>query len=124
MNNDESPLADTEVHYLTSDIVHDEFKIFVGHCGTTGQHQVPVLYLTDANGYFGGAVDIVRSMQLGFHLPPLLVVGIGYRSGGIGDITTPRTRDLTPTRDADFAKLFPDQEAMGGAGCSSSSTRN
>ena len=116
MNNDESPLADTEVHYLTSDMVNDEFKIFVGHCGTKGVHRVPVLYLTDANGYFGGAVDIVRSMQLGFHLPPLLIVGIGYRAGGIADITAPRTRDLTPTRDAGFARLFPGQDAMGGAG--------
>ena len=116
MNNDESPLADTEVHYLTSEMVNDEFKIFVGHCGTEGQHRVPVLYLTDANGYFGSAVDIVRGMQLGFHLPPLLIVGIGYRAGGIGDTIGPRTRDLTPTRDAGFAGLFPDQEAMGGAG--------
>jgi predicted alpha/beta superfamily hydrolase len=116
VNNDESPLADTEVHYLTSEMVDDEFKIFVGHCGTKGEHRVPVLYLTDANGYFGGAVDIVRSMQLGFHLPPLLVVGIGYRSGGISDVIAPRTRDLTPTRDAGFAKVFPGQEAMGGAG--------
>jgi hypothetical protein len=40
--NDLSPLADTEV-----------------------------LYLTDANGYFGGAVDLIRSMQLSCHLPPL-----------------------------------------------------
>ncbi len=116
MNNDESPLADTEVHYLTSEMVHDEFKIFVGHCGTTGEQRVPVLYLTDANGYFGGAVDIVRSMQLGRHLPPLLVVGIGYRAGGIDDTMEPRTRDLTPTWDAGFARLFPDHGAMGGAG--------
>ena len=116
VTNDESPLADTEVHYLTSEMVNDEFKIFVGHCGTKGEHRVPVLYLTDANGYFGGAVDIVRSMQLGRHLPPLLVVGIGYRAGGIADIVEPRTRDLTPTRDAGFAKLFPDQGVMGGAG--------
>jgi predicted alpha/beta superfamily hydrolase len=115
VNNDESPLADTEVHYLTSEIVNDEFKIFVGHCGTKGQPRVPVLYLTDANGYFGGAVDIVRGMQLGFHLPPLLIVGIGYRAAGIGDITV-RTRDLTPTRDDGFGKLFPDLGAMGGAG--------
>jgi predicted alpha/beta superfamily hydrolase len=116
VNNDQSPLADTEVHYLTSEMVNDEFKIFVGHCGTKGEHRVPVLYLTDANGYFGGAVDIVRSMQLGIHLPPLLIVGIGYRAGGIGDVMAPRTRDLTPTWDSTFARLYPDQQAMGGAG--------
>lgn len=115
VNNDQSPLADTEVHYLTSEMVDDEFKIFVGHCGTRGAQRVPVLYLTDANGFFGGTVDLVRSMQLARHLPPLLVVGIGYRAGGIADTLKPRTRDLTPTRDSGFARLFPHQDAMGGA---------
>ena len=33
--NDDSPLADTEVHYLHSEHVGDEFKIFVGHCGAS-----------------------------------------------------------------------------------------
>ena len=59
---DGSPLAGAEVHYLRSEHVGDEFKIFVGHCG--GSDDVPpvVLYLTDANGLFASAVDIVRLM--------------------------------------------------------------
>ena len=86
--NDDVTLADTEVHYLDSDAVGDEFKIFVGHCGDTADTAgapPAVLYVTDANGLFAGAVEIVRFMQLSAHLPPLLVVGVGYRKGGIDE---------------------------------------
>lgn len=119
MRDDGSPLAGTEIHYLVSEQVGDRFKIFVGHCGTDGPGAAAagsVLYLTDANGFFGAAVDIVRLMQLARHLPPLLVVGIGYPTGSLGDTVAVRTRDLTPTKDAGFAELFPEQSEMGGAG--------
>ena len=116
--NDGSPLAGTEVHYLRSEHVGDEFKIFVGHCGTAGDGAAappPVLYVTDANGLFAGAVEIVRFMQLSAHLPPMLVVGVGYRAGGIDETVVLRTRDFTPTHDAGFVDIFPDQTLMGGA---------
>lgn len=118
MDNDLSPLADTEVHYLWSARAETEFKIFVGHCGTLPAAPAAspaVLYLTDANGYFGLAVDLIRSMQLRRHLPPLLVVGIGYRAGAIAETIPVRTRDLTPTSDPSFARLFPHMHVMGGA---------
>jgi len=118
VDNDHSPLADTDVHYLSSARAGAEFKIFVGHCGTLSAAPAAspaVLYLTDANGYFGLAVDLIRSMQLSRHLPPLLVVGIGYRAGAIAETLPARTRDLTPTSDPAFGRLFPGQPAMGGA---------
>jgi predicted alpha/beta superfamily hydrolase len=118
VDNDQSALADTEVHYLWSARAEGEFKIFVGHCGTLAGAPAAspaVLYLTDANGYFGLAVDLIRSMQLSRHLPPMLVVGIGYRAGAIAETIPVRTRDLTPTPDPAFARLFPSQPAMGGA---------
>ena len=116
MSDDESPLAATEVHYIASDHVGDEFKLFVGHCGTADSDlPAPVLYITDANGFFGSAVDIIRSMQLARHLPPILVVGIGYRCGALAEAITIRTRDMTPSVDAGFVKLFPEHEALGGA---------
>jgi predicted alpha/beta superfamily hydrolase len=102
VDNDLSPLADTEVHYFGSARAEAEFKIFVGHCGTLPRAPAAspaVLYLTDANGYFALAVDLIRSMQLRRHLPPLLVVGIGYRAGSIAETIPVRTRDLTPTSD-------------------------
>jgi predicted alpha/beta superfamily hydrolase len=119
--NDTSPIADTEVHYLDSDAVGDEFKIFVGHCGNsadaadTDAAPPAVLYVTDANGLFAGAVEIVRFMQLSAHLPPLLVVGVGYRKGGIDETIVLRARDFTPTFDPWFEHIFPEHTLMGGA---------
>lgn len=113
--NDRSPLADTEVHFLRSEHVGDEFKIFVGHCGVSDPTPPAVLYVGDANGMFASAVDIVRFMQLSAQLPPMLVVGIGYRLGVVGETIQVRTRDLTPTSDASYTEIFPDQTMMGGA---------
>jgi predicted alpha/beta superfamily hydrolase len=114
-DNDESPLANTEVHFLHSDHVGDEFKIFVGHCPGRGDEVPAVVYLGDANGFFGGAVDAIRLMQLSAHLPAIVVVGIGYRVGAIDETDAQRTRDFTPTADEAFARIFPEQKLMGGA---------
>jgi predicted alpha/beta superfamily hydrolase len=113
---DDSPLGDTEICYATSRHVEEVFKIFVGHCGTrrtSGPYGV--LYLTDGNGFFGAAVDIVRSLQLSAHLAPLLVVGIGYRVATLADTLPQRARDLTPTRSERFSKVFPAMSVTGGA---------
>jgi predicted alpha/beta superfamily hydrolase len=118
VDNGDSPLAGTEVHYLASKTVGDEFKIFVGHCpgGDDDRAQPPaVLYVTDANGMFGTAVDIVRLMQMVRHLPPLLVVGIGYRLGSLGETAEIRARDLTPSDDRHFAAPYETPPKMGGA---------
>lgn len=114
-SNDASPLADTEVHYLRSEHVGDEFKVFAGACGVRPGAAPGVLYLTDANGFFGATVDLVRSMQLAAHLPPLLVVGVGYRMGVLEETAGIRARDLTPTDDPAYARLFPEQSILGGA---------
>jgi predicted alpha/beta superfamily hydrolase len=122
VDNDQSSLADTEVHYLWSASTGAEFKVFIGHCGDpapgdtkAGPGILPVLYVLDANGFFGLSVDIIRSMQLSAFLPPMLVVGIGYRAGTLAETVLDRTRDLTPTVDANFTALFPRQSAQGGA---------
>ncbi len=113
--NDRSPLAGTEVHFLRSEHVGDEFKIFVGNCGAPDAAPPAVLYVGDANGMFASAVDIVRFMQLSAQLPPMLVVGIGYRLGGIDETVVLRTRDFTPTYDTGYTDIFPAQTLMGGA---------
>ena len=118
-DDDRSPIAGTEVHYLSSRHVGDEFKIFIGHCGYPPRDQEgeprPVLYVGDGNGIFAGAVEVVRFMQLSAHLPPLLVVGIGYRMSVLAETVAVRTRDFTPTADPLFSRLFPAQVMMGGA---------
>jgi predicted alpha/beta superfamily hydrolase len=112
---DDLPIAGTEVHYLHSEAVGDEFKIFVGHCGNTERAQCPALYVGDANGMFASAVDTIRFMQLSAHLPPMLVVGVGYRMGGIAGTEVVRARDFTPTHDPLFARVFPQHTMIGGA---------
>jgi predicted alpha/beta superfamily hydrolase len=114
-SDDESPLAGSEVHYLRSEHVGDEFKIFVGHCGESDGAAPVVLYVSDANGLFSSAVDIIRLMQLAAHLPPILVVGIGYRTGALGETVGVRTRDFTPTADPLIAQISPEVTVMGGA---------
>ena len=74
-----------------------------------------VLYVTDANGMFASAVDIVRSMQLSAHLPPMLVVGIGYRMGALAETAVIRMRDFSPTADPLIARIGPPETVMGGA---------
>jgi predicted alpha/beta superfamily hydrolase len=97
---DGTTLPGTEAHYLRSTAVGDEFKILIGHCGSETVEHPLALYLPDANGTFGMAVDLVRVLQLGELLPPLLVVGIGYRVGGLRAARPQRYRDLTPTNNA------------------------
>jgi predicted alpha/beta superfamily hydrolase len=113
---DDSPLGDTEIYYATSRHVDEVFKILVGHCGTRGTSGPSgLLCLTDGNGFFGAAVDIVRSLRLSAHLPPLLVVGIGYRVATLADTLPQRARDLTPTQSERFSKVFPATSVTGGA---------
>ena len=88
------------MHYLCSEHVGDEFKIFIGHCGGSDDVTPVALYVADGNGMFLSTVDIVRLMQLSAHLPPILVVGIGYRMGSLEDTVSVHARDLTPTPDA------------------------
>jgi len=88
-------LGGTEVHDLWSEAVGDSFRVFIGHCGPNPQS---ILFVTDANGLFGLAVDTVRLMQIPGLVPSLLVVGVGYPNAtAVIDTVGIRARDLTPT---------------------------
>ena len=76
---------------------------------------MPAVYVSDANGAFGLTVDIVRHLQLGGHLPPLVVVGIGYPVALLRQTLAPRTRDLTPTVSPVMTDGAGDVVASGGA---------
>ena len=110
--NDESPLPDTEVHYLHSDHVGDDFKILVGHCGSS-EPASHVLYLGDAAYNFGTAVDIVRALAPCADIPPVLVVAVGYRAATLGSNEPLRFRDFTPSVDSSWPTPVP--YAFGGA---------
>jgi hypothetical protein len=94
------------VHYLDSQIVGAEFKLLIGKCGFKEGIAPVVLYLPDADYCFGSAVNMLWAMQFLDWLPPMLVVGIGYRvSEEIGTFA-PRFRDLTPSVDQETVERF------------------
>lgn len=93
-------LGGTEVHDLWSEAVGDTFRVFVGHWGPDPQ---AILFVTDANGLFGLAVDTVRLVQIPGLVPSLLVVGDRYPDAeAVIDTVEIRARDLTPTANSRF----------------------
>ena len=79
----------TEVHRLNADGFDQEFEIWIAH-PVPGFAPVPpgprqVLYVLDANLFFGTAVEMTRIMaQLYGELPPLVVVGVAIPDGRRG----------------------------------------
>ncbi len=104
----ESPvtLENTEVRMLRSEIVGQDYRLLIAKPflpPSAARTKLPVLYLLDADMSFPLARQVVLSLQGGFEVPPVLIVGIGYaggpREGGIR-----RNRDYTPTSDPEFMK--------------------
>jgi predicted alpha/beta superfamily hydrolase len=97
ISGEESPLPGTEVHFVRSEQVGDEFKIMVARRGELGPTPTQVVFISDANWYFGSAVELITLLNVTGYLPPLLVVGVGYRASGFTDVLGLRSRDFTPT---------------------------
>jgi predicted alpha/beta superfamily hydrolase len=114
ISNDVSPLPDTEVHYLRSEHVGDEFKVFVGRPQSSNAAPWCVLFMGDPWSDFGTAVGVTRVLDLFGDLPPLLVVAVGYRGVTIEENVAPRGRDFTPT--VGLAQTSAKPEMTGGAG--------
>jgi predicted alpha/beta superfamily hydrolase len=110
--NDDSPLTDTELHYLRSEHVYDAFKVVIGHGGSPDSGALPVLYFGDIAWNFGMAVDITRLLRFA-HMPDILVVGVGSRTADDDENERLRGRDFTPS--VDPASAGTDPEMTGGA---------
>jgi predicted alpha/beta superfamily hydrolase len=95
-SNDEIALLGSEIHYLTSTGSGLEYKIHVRWIGSRKGEKPIVLYHPDANGTFGGVVSSLRLPQLYGSIPPVLVIGIGYRIQREHEMYQLRARDLTP----------------------------
>ena len=87
----------TKEHIVTSNIVEDDFKIYIAlPKGYPIKDKLyPVIYLLDANIFFGLFTDTVRLLQYGKEIPDTIVVGIGYPDGK-GHLYL-RNRDFGPT---------------------------
>jgi len=97
----------TEQYVVASATLETRFRIGVAQpLGPGGApprqlgdgESLPVIYVIDADGLFGLAVDTVRCLQIGELVPAALVVGIGYDSATeISDWVQLRVSHLTPT---------------------------
>jgi len=122
----------TEVHALHSEHVDADFEVWIAH-PVAGVMPLPpgphgVLYVLDANLFFGTAVEMTRIMsQLYGELPPLVVVGIAYPTDDPALQAELRARDFTPTVDSGFEEMaknmpgareptLPEGRRLGGAG--------
>jgi len=122
----------TEVHSLHSEHVDADFEVWIAH-PVAGVMPLPpgprgVLYVLDANLFFGTAVEMTRIMsQLYGELPPLVVVGVAYPTDDPALEAELRARDFTPTADSGFEEMaknmpgareptLPEGRRLGGAG--------
>lgn len=103
-------LAHSEVHEMTSRNAEADYQIWVAEPTPNPRIPAPdvypVLYVTDADLWFGTAAEMTRLMHVLFGvLPAILVVGIAY---GVGDPMLQgeiRNRDLTPTAPVEFEEM-------------------
>ena len=114
-------ITNTEVLPLRSRNVEQEFQVWVARPSPGAFHplpdRLPVLYVLDADLFFGMAVDMTRIMhRLWGELPPFLVVGIAYGTDEPAVQGELRNRDFTPTPDPAFEEMArrfaPDREPL------------
>ena len=123
---DTSPfLADVESWTMTSAIAGREFQISVaipyGYANSNVSY--PVLYALDANGQFGIVVETTRILGIDHNIPPIVVVGIGFPTGGRQILSEGRRfYDYTPSSSTEIVELrnrllpsFPAAKGSGGA---------
>jgi len=116
------PVANSFRHHLHSDVIGQDFVIDVALPYVPVDGNLPVIYVTDGNSMFPVIANAARLLQLGYELPPVIVVGIGYDAASSTEILGLRTRDLTPTLDAGYVERakegpmpLPDEIVPGGA---------
>ncbi len=93
-------ISGTHYYELHSKAIGETFTINVALPPGAGDEPLPVVYLTDGNMMFPMVTSTIRLLQLGQELPPMLLVGIGYKN--TADVMLLRSRDLTPTHDDTF----------------------
>lgn len=116
-------IPNTEVRMFPSFNVDQEFRIFValpdGYADTDEVY--PVLYVLDADFYFGIVSETVRFLPKPSSPHKMIVVGIGYPVNSSFETLGFRTRDYTPTKVDDgwykeIMKVAPDLPEYVGSG--------
>jgi len=120
MDRPRAVLPATEVRVVHSASTDSDYQISVAlpyHYDDNSDKVWPVIYVLDANLYFGLVVDMVRAMNIRVEfcneLPDAFIVGIGYPVEGslstiLHEVMHRRLRDFLPDRDQD-AETFIQQ---------------
>jgi hypothetical protein len=108
-------IPDSELRFLKSRQFGKEYKIQVALPAgyAESKETYPVLYLLDADIWFGGTAETVRLFaafrkMASIEVPDMIVVGIGYPtdpakpSEYYAEWLSVRVKDLTPTKDPTF----------------------
>jgi predicted alpha/beta superfamily hydrolase len=98
-------IPNTQVRTLTATRSGQVYRISIALPSSYNETRAryPVLYLLDANWYFGMVTETARLLRvLGPELPELVIVGIGYPTDADPDILRLHARDLTPTNNPEF----------------------
>lgn len=103
-------LSGSEIHTLRSEIAEAEYQVWVARPAFNPRvprpDRLPVLYVVDADLWFGTATEMTRIMHGLFgELPPILVVGLAYGTPEMAVLGEIRNRDLTPTADPGFEAM-------------------
>lgn len=110
-------ISATEVRTLRSSIVNQDYLISVAlpfHYDERPEKTYPVIYVSDANLFFGMVTDMIRAMNVRVpfcnELPDAVIVGIGYPAGGSlaashAQVMHLRMRDFLAERD-EWAEHF------------------
>jgi predicted alpha/beta superfamily hydrolase len=116
-------LINTEQRLLHSNVNNQDYEIYISLPDNyaNGDSTYPVLYLTDANTYFGLMADITRNLQWGGEMPETIIVGIGYPLASFktdderwGKWLAWRMRDFSPTSNQQLDKDFGTEEIKSG----------
>lgn len=111
-------LPATEVRVMHSANTGSDYQISVAlpyHYDDRPDQVWPVIYVLDANLYFGLVVDMVRAMNIRVEfcneLPDSFIVGIGYPVEGslstiLHEVMHRRLRDFLPERDPDAEEFI------------------
>lgn len=101
-------LDNAEFVDFESEFVDEKFRVFVAAPTFVEPDKTyPVIYVLDANGFFGVVMDTARLLAITNEIPAAYVVGIGYAvDDGLVGALSKRYRDLTPTKGGKLEELF------------------
>jgi predicted alpha/beta superfamily hydrolase len=108
-------IINTQQRQLYSKIIDQQYELYISLPDNYAQSDstYPVLFLTDANTYFGMMADITRNLQWGGEMPKTIIVGIAYPLNSLKTEDERWTKwlawrmhDYTPTNSLQMDKDF------------------